>query len=124
MSRQAVSRLVEALRLVHQRLLLAMRRSFEKLHGRPVGPGALLQLAIHDPVFTWLAPMSRTLAELDARGAPDLTEAQAAVARLLDEPSAFRDAYLSCLQTDPDVVMAHARLRAVLGQASSSLAKK
>jgi hypothetical protein len=116
-SRRSVEGLADALRLVHQRLLASMQVGFEKLHGRVQGAGALLQLAIHDPLFTWLAPMSRQIAALDELAetdAPDVDQARASVSRLLGDSSDFRASYLACLQADPDVVMAHAALQAHL----------
>jgi hypothetical protein len=118
--RAAVRELATALRTLHHRLLLATQRSFEKLHGRVDGPGALLQLAVHDPLFAWLRPLSQALALLDELadaeevGGPDLARAAAEVAALIDGETEFRGAYLVYLQSEPDVVVAHAGLRRLL----------
>jgi hypothetical protein len=123
-SRRAVAELAEALRVLHARLLQSVQVGFEKLHGRVHGPGALLQLALHDPLFTWLQPLSRQIVALDELAeseAPDLEQARASVSRLIDAPGDFRSHYLACLQADPAVVMAHAALSARLSAASCGL---
>jgi hypothetical protein len=116
-ARAAVRELAAALRALHHRLLLATQKNFEKLHGRVDGPGALLQLAVHDPLFAWLRPLSQELALLDELaaadevGAGDFARAAAEAAELLDGISEFRAAYLVYLQSEPDVVLAHAAVR-------------
>jgi hypothetical protein len=114
--------LAEALRTLHQRLLRAVQKNFEKLHGRVDGPGALLKLAVEDALFAWLRPMSRELALLDEllanpEPAGESAVALARIAALLDRDSEFRASYLVYLQDDPDVVMAHAAVRQVLERA-------
>jgi hypothetical protein len=112
--------LAYALRVLHQRLLAATQQEFEKLHGRVENPGALLQLAVHDPLFAWLRPLSQQLAALDELAATDdldavaEVEARAAVITLLEGASEFHATYLVYLQADPDVVMAHAAVRRLL----------
>src|SRR5579859_3824916 len=64
-NRAQVAEVAETLRALHKALLDALRVSFEKLHGRIEGPGAFLQLVLHDPLFAWLRPMSALIAELD-----------------------------------------------------------
>lgn len=119
-ARAAVRELATALRTLHHRLLLATQKSFEKLHGRVDGPGALLQLAVHDPLFAWLRPLSQQLALLDELaaaedvGGADFARAAAEVAELVDGISEFRAAYLVYLQSEPDVVLAHAALRRLI----------
>jgi hypothetical protein len=121
--RAAVRDLAEALRVLHHRLLLATQRSFEKLHGRVPGPGALLELTLHDPLFAWLRPLSQHVAELDELAAAeeltatDVEQARATVAKLLEQDSEFRASYLVYLQSDPDAVIAHATLRRLLEKA-------
>ena len=118
--RAALAELAAALRALHQRLLAVTQKSFEKLHGRVAGPGLLLQLAVHDPLFAWLRPLSQQIAALDellaaeelVRG--DLDTTMAGIMALLEADQAFRASYLVYLQTEPDVVMAHAALRRLL----------
>jgi hypothetical protein len=125
-ARAAARELAAALRTLHHRLLLATQKSFEKLHGRVDGPGALLQLAVHDPLFAWLRPLSQKLALLDelaeAEDVADVDFARAAaeVAELVDEDSAFRAAYLVYLQSEPDVVLAHGVLRRLIARTGTN----
>jgi hypothetical protein len=120
-ARGAVRELARALRELHKRGLATTQQSFEKLHGRVRGPGELLQLAVHDPLFAWLRPLSQQivaldeLAEAEAIGAPDLDAARASVAELLEANAEFRATYLVYLQAEPDLVLAHAALRRLLG---------
>jgi hypothetical protein len=106
-------------------LLVATQRSFEKLHGRVEGPGVLLQLAVHDPLFAWLRPLSQQLALLDELadsdevGAADVARAAQEIADLLSN-DAFRGPYLVYLQTDPDVVIVNAALRPLLARAAGA----
>jgi hypothetical protein len=111
--------LAEALRVLHQRLIAATRVNFEKIHGRVPSSGTLLELVINDPLFAWLRPLSRQIAELDALAsgevdAATLGEARRSVARLIEESVEFRPTYLVYLQADPDAVLAHAAVRRLL----------
>jgi hypothetical protein len=121
-ARDAVRELAVALRKLHHELLLATRKSFEKVNGRVDGPGALLQLAVHDPLFAWLRPLSQELALLDELassdevGGRDFARAAAEVAALIDASSEFGAAYLVYLQSDPEVVIAHAAVRRLLAR--------
>jgi hypothetical protein len=113
-----------AARTLHHRLLVATQKSFEKLHGRVEGPGKLLQLAVHDPLFAWLRPLSQQLALLDELAEADqlhdvdVARAAAEVSQVLEsEPT--RGPYLVYLQSEPDVVIANATLRPLLARATS-----
>jgi hypothetical protein len=124
-TRAAVAQLAAALRALHHGLLLVTQKSFEKLHGRVDGPGALLQLAVHDPLFAWLRPLSRQMAVLDElTAAQELTPSEvnavrADVAALLGGEGEFRATYLVYLQEEPGVVMLHAALRRLLEEPAS-----
>jgi hypothetical protein len=115
--------LAAAARTLHHRLLVATQKSFEKLHGRVEGPGVLLQLAVHDPLFAWLRPLSQQLAlldelvEADELDDADLARVASEVAAVL-ESDAFRASFLVYLQNEPDVVLANAALRPLLARAS------
>ncbi|HVS24793.1 MAG TPA: hypothetical protein VMU03_13785 [Gammaproteobacteria bacterium] len=122
-ARANLRELAAAARTLHHRLLVATQKSFEKLHGRVEGPGALLQLAVHDPLFAWLRPLSQQLAlldelaEADELDDADLARAASEVAAVL-ESDAFRATFLVYLQNEPDVVLANAALRPLLARAS------
>jgi hypothetical protein len=122
-ARVDVRELAAALRALHHRLLLATQKAFEKINGRVEGPGALLQLAVHDPLFAWLRPLSQKvalldeLAESDAIERADFARAASEVAELLDADATFHPTYLVYLQAEPDAVLATARVRRVLATA-------
>ena len=117
--------LAAAARTLHHRLLVATQKSFEKVHGRVEGPGKLLQLAVHDPLFAWLRPLSQQLALLDELAEADdvrdadVSRAAAEVAQMLDS-DAFRGTFLIYVQNEPDVVLANAALRPLLSRAGGA----
>ena len=121
-ARANLRELAAAARALHHRLLVATTKSFEKLHGRVEGPGRLLQLAVHDPLFAWLRPLSQQLAlldeltEADEIDYADFARAAREVAAVL-ESDAFRGTFLVYLQSEPDVVLANATLRPLLARA-------
>lgn len=121
-ARAELRELSTALRELHGLALLATRQSFEKLHGAVRSPAEALQLALHDPLFAWLRPLSRQMAELDELAAAeevtaaDLDAARAAVAALLADSAEFRPTYLVYLQAEPDIVLAHAAIRRLIGR--------
>ena len=124
-ARANLRELASAARKLHHRLLLATQKSFEKRHGRVESPGQLLQLAVHDPLFAWLRPLSAQLALLDELAeADELHDADAARAAseitAVLEFDAFRSAFLVYLQSEPDVVFANAALRPVLARAGDA----
>lgn len=107
---------------LHRVLLEAERVRYEKLFGRIPGNGAFLQLAIHDPWFTWLRPMMRIVSEVDSRlldrGQEPITvtEAEALLEqaqRLLRpdaEGSGFQQEFQALLQDSPEVAVLHRQL--------------
>jgi hypothetical protein len=117
--------LASAARVLHHRLLVATQKSFEKLHGRVESPGQLLQLAVHNPLFAWLRPLSQQLALLDELADADdvhdadVARAEAELAQVLGS-EAFRGTFLVYLQSEPDVVLANATLRPLLVRAGGA----
>ncbi len=107
---------------LHRVLLHAERVRYEKLFGRIQGNGAFLQLALHDPWFTWLRPMMRLVSEIDSRlldrGQPPITLAEATTlltdARRLLRPDAegsgFQQEFQQLLQDSPEVAVLHRQL--------------
>ncbi len=107
---------------LHRVLLQAERVRYEKLFGRIQGNGAFLQLALHDPWFTWLRPMMRLVSEIDSRlldrGQPPVTAEEAS--RMLDEArrllrpdaegSGFQQEFQQLLQDSPEVAVLHRQL--------------
>ena len=121
-ARANLRELAAAARTLHHRLLVATQKSFEKLHGRVESPGQLLQLAVHDPLFAWLRPLSAQLAlldelaEADELDDADVARAAVKVTEVLDSET-FRGTFLIYLQNEPDVVLANSALRPLLARA-------
>ncbi|MGE0446909.1 MAG: hypothetical protein AB7P99_16910 [Vicinamibacterales bacterium] len=101
---------------LHKRLLDAERRMYELAHGR-VSAGELLNLALQDPQFAWLHPISELIVRIDELIALDDLPDQQDVAfiaeriRALLVPSASGSAaeqrYDRAIQNDPAVLLAH-----------------
>ena len=116
--------LFQALLRLHKALLDDERVSYERVHGRVPSNGAFLQLVLGDVWFAWLRPLSQAMAELDELGEEDkspdgldTTTLIASIRTLLtpsEEGSGFGRHYYEALQREPDVVLAHAAVRALL----------
>jgi hypothetical protein len=118
--------LSKALLRLHKVLLDGERAAYERMHGPIVSNGTYLQLVLGDPAFAWLRRLSKLMVELD-----DLAEAKDASAaeqiqslrmslRTLLTPvegdQAFGGRYFEALQRDPEVVLAHAAVKNLLGE--------
>jgi hypothetical protein len=114
--------LSRALLRLHKALLDDERVSYERVHGRIPSNGALLQLVLGDAWFAWLRPLSQLMATLDEFGEessddPDTATLIASIRTLLtptEEGEGFGRHYHDALQREPDVVLAHAAVRALL----------
>lgn len=107
---------------VHRVLLDAERVRYEKLFGRIDGNMAFLQLAIHDPWFTWLRPMIKLVSEIDSRlidrkdepvtveEATQLLEEAHRLLRPDTEGSGFQKEFQALLQDSPEVAVLHRQL--------------
>lgn len=106
----------EAMLNLHRNLLDAERMAYERLHGRIPGSVNVLQLAIHDPWFAWLRPLTALLVAMDEAMLEDSPEADARVPNLLDEAhtlvradeegSDFQQRLFEFVQRSPDVAIA------------------
>jgi hypothetical protein len=102
----------EALLALHKAVLLAERRSLEGVHGR-LSHAEFLQI-VQDPVrYGWLKPFTGLLLDFDAPAderPPD--EELLERARVLLSPprgqTPFGRRYLSLMQREPALVLAHA----------------
>jgi hypothetical protein len=110
-----------ALREVHRALVQAVRKAYEREVGPAGGPGQMLRLLTEDPYFAWLHPMSELIVDLDSLLTQELLPpgTVAGVRQEIDRltqagGSPFWDNYAPLLQSAPDVVMAHGRLRRAL----------
>ncbi len=113
-----------ALLRLHKALLDDERVSYERVHGRIASNGEFLQLVLGDAWFTWLRPLSQLMARLDELGEgenassrTEITALMASVRTLLtptEGGDGFGKHYYDALQREPDVVLAHAAVRALL----------
>ena len=114
----ALLEIAAALRELHRSLLGVVREEYEREVGPVGGPGHLLGLATEHPFFAWLHPMSELIVDLDTLLDQELLpQGTVAAVRLeVDRVSQASDLpfwgkYAPLLQTAPEVVMSHARLR-------------
>jgi hypothetical protein len=115
-----------ALLRLHKALLDDERVAYERVHGRISSNGAFLQLALNDAWFAWLRPLSQLIAKLDELGESDDVSSREEIPALLtavqtllmpmEEGEGFGRQYHDALQRSPDVVLAHAAVRALLRQ--------
>ncbi len=102
---------------LHRELLAAERIAWEAMNGRVPGNAEFLQLAINDPWFQWLRPMTALIAAMDEAMTDDSVEAGLRVTALIaaarellhpnDVGSDFQQRYFEFVQRSPDVAVAH-----------------
>jgi hypothetical protein len=123
--KQRLTELRNGLLSLHKTLLDSERAVYERDIARITSSGELLNLVINDPWFAWLHALSEFVVlideRLDAEEPPQGIEAE----RLIEQAwellapnengQGFAKRYFEALQRDPDVVLAHARMRKVLG---------
>jgi len=100
------------------------RVAYERVHGRIESNGAFLQLVLGDAWFAWLRPLSQLIARLDDLGEGEEASIHAEIAALkasmrtllspTEEGNGFGRQYYDALQREPDVVFAHAAVKALL----------
>ncbi|CBN53571.1 MULTISPECIES: hypothetical protein [Kamptonema] len=108
---------------LHKILLNAERVTYEQVRGT-VSRGELLQLAINDARFAWLHQLSQLIVQIEDLIHADEPVTKEAIATLITEvrilltPDAsgndFAMKYDAALQSNPDVVLAHADVVMVL----------
>jgi hypothetical protein len=123
--RQQLDDARRAILSIHKALLEEERVRHERAHGRVESSLEFLQLALHDPWFAWLHPLSELVVQIDelvaSKEPPDPSAAAALVnqAKELLRPdelgNPFQRRYHHALQDVPAVVLAHAAARKLLG---------
>jgi hypothetical protein len=110
---------------LHKALLDYEKIRYERTHGRLETSGQFLQLAINDPHFAWLRPISELVVQIDQLLASDepgaevdadtvMTQAKTLL-RADENGGDFQKRYYQALQDSPDVVMAHAQWKRLAG---------
>lgn len=125
--RAHLGNLSRALLRLHKALLDSERVSYERVHGRIETNGAFFQLVLGDAWFAWLRPLSQLMVKIDELSEEEI-EDRAEMTRTIDavrtmlmpseEGNGFGRHYYDALQREPDVVMAHAAVRALLRSSS------
>ena len=102
---------------LHRALLAAERIAWEAMNGRIAGNAEFLHIAIHDPWFIWLRPLTALIAALDEAMLDQAADSQARLTALLvtarellhpdESGSDFQQRYFEFVQRSPDVAVAH-----------------
>lgn len=120
---QRLSELQIKLLHLHHQLLDTERRTYEQVRGQ-VSKGELLQLAITHEQFAWLRQLSGLIVRIDVLLNADEPVTDAAIAAIMADVrtlltpdefgSDFAMRYDAAFQRNPDVVLAHADVAALL----------
>jgi len=123
-TKQRLTDLRNGLLGLHKTLLDSERTSYERDIARIGSSGELLKLVLYDPWFAWLHELSEFVVlideTLDAEDPPPGFNAERLIAQAWEllapneTGTGFAKRYFEALQRDPDVVLAHARMRKVL----------
>jgi hypothetical protein len=129
-TKQRLTDLRNGLLGLHKTLLDSERGTYERDIARIGSSGEFLKLVLYDPWFAWLHELSEfvvlidetldALEDTDAEEPPPKIDEE----RLIEQAwellapnetgTGFAKRYFEALQRDPDVVLAHARMRKVL----------
>lgn len=117
---------IKLLRL-HKLLLETERISYEQEHGQ-VSKGQLLQLVLHHDQFAWLRRLSELIVQVDELLHADEPVTSTAIVALIKDVrtlltpdqfgSEFALKYDAAFQHNPDVVLAHADITALLASST------
>lgn len=109
---------------LHKTLLESERAIYERDIARIMSSGELLKLVLYDPWFAWLHELSEFVViideTLDSREPIDGIDAERLLAQAWEllapneTGAGFARRYFEALQRDPDVVLAHAKMRKLL----------
>jgi hypothetical protein len=127
---QRLTDLRNGLLSLHKALLDSERASYERDVARVQSANEMLQLVLYDPWFAWLHELSELVVlideAMDAKEPPNGIDAERFIAQsreLLvpnEAGAGFKKRYYEAMQRDPDVVLAHGRMRQVLAKLDSS----
>jgi len=128
---QRLTELRNGLLGLHKTLLDSERARYERDIARINSSGELLKLVLYDPWFAWLHELSEFVVLIDetvdsmdepvqAAEPPPIIDAERMIAQAWEllapneTGTGFAKRYFEALQRDPDVVLAHARMRKIL----------
>ena len=132
--RQCLTELREAMLPLHKTLLESERVTYEATFGKIQSPYQFLKLAMDDPWFAWLTPMTQLITAmdemLDAKKEPLTVAGVEAVAERVkallvatEDGEGFSRHYDEALQRNPDVVLAHAAVAKLIRAQAKSKTK-
>jgi hypothetical protein len=117
---------------LHKSLIVSEQLTYERIYGRVTSSGQLLQLVMNDPWFAWLHPLSHLVVRIDVvledqddttvEMAQELLSEAREMLRPSEEGDGFERSYYEALQRTPDVVLAHATVKKLLGTACTAAA--
>lgn len=130
-TKQRLTELRNGLLSLHKTLLDSERGTYERDIARIGSSGELLKLVLYDPWFAWLHELSEFVVlidetvdaieeTLDGQNPPAGIDAERLIAQAWEllapneSGMGFAKRYFEALQRDPDVVLAHARMRKIL----------
>jgi hypothetical protein len=130
-TKQRLTDLRNGLLSLHKTLLDSERATYERDIARIASSGELLKLVLYDPWFAWLHELSEFVVLIDetvdsmdkpvkAEEPPPTIDAERLIAQAWEllapneTGTGFAKRYFEALQRDPDVVLAHARMRKIL----------
>jgi hypothetical protein len=131
LTKQRLTDLRNGLLSLHKTLLDSERATYERDIARIGSSGELLKLVLYDPWFAWLHELSEfvvlideTLDAIDEKLGPGEPPPSIDAERLIAQSwellapnetgTGFAKRYFEALQRDPDVVLAHGRMRKIL----------
>ena|SRR5579859_2803788 len=123
-TQQRLTELRNGLLGLHKTLLDSERESYERDIARINSSGELLKLVLYDPWFAWLHELSEFIVQIDEAQDAEEPAQEADAARFIAQAwdllapnetgRGFAKRYFEAMQRDPDVVLAHARMRKIL----------
>ncbi len=131
LTKQRLTDLRNGLLGLHKTLLDSERGTYERDIARIGSSGELLKLVLYDPWFAWLHELSEFVVLIDetvdalegkmnAKQPTPAIDAERFISQAWEllapneAGTGFAKRYFEALQRDPDVVLAHARMRKVL----------
>jgi len=124
LTKQRLTDLRNGLLSLHKTLLDSERATYERDIARIGSSGELLKLVLYDPWFAWLHELSEFVVlideTLDAKQGLEGIEADRMIEQAWEliapneTGTGFAKGYFEALQRDPDVVLAHGRMRKIL----------
>jgi len=131
LTKQRLTELRNGLLSLHKTLLDSERATYERDIARIGSSGELLKLVLYDPWFAWLHELSEfvvlideTVDAMDEKLGPGEPPPSIDAERLIAQSrellaphetgTGFAKRYFEALQRDPDVVLAHGRMRKIL----------